>query len=196
MEASFWANYQNIIGFIALCTGIVYVVLATFRLRICWIFGGISSACFVLNLWNAHFFVDALINVYYLVMAFYGWYWWQSDKAVEDIVSKNKTSFHFYSILCLFLPALLLGYILHKFTPTPYPYADAWVGILSVYATWLTAKKVAQSWFYWIAADLLAAILYFAKELYFESILMAVYAFVAVFGFYEWIRIYNKRRYA
>ncbi|MBK9015577.1 MAG: nicotinamide mononucleotide transporter, partial [Saprospiraceae bacterium] len=49
---------------------------------------------------------------------------------------------------------LSLGFC-SKFTPTSFPYADAFITAFSVIATLLTIKKVLESWLYWIVFDTL-----------------------------------------
>lgn len=184
----FW-DLSNILGFIALITGTIYVILAAFRFRICWVFGGISSLCLIYNLWNVHYYVDSVINMYNVVMAFYAWIYWKTNSPVLDLESKPQLNFHIIAIGAIFFGSMILGFFLNLYTQTPHPYADACIGVISVFATWLSARKILQNWLYWIAANSIAVIIYFAEMLYFEAILMGVYAVVALFGYYEWNRI-------
>lgn len=193
VQEQFW-TIDYILGFCALITGIIYVILAAFRFRICWIFGGISSALLVYTLLRHHFYVDSVINIYYVIMAFYAWFSWKVNSPIEDLISRDKLNYHISFLALIVVGSLILGYILNRTTLTPFPYADASVGLISIIATWQSAKKIVQNWIYWIAADVIAAVLYAAKELYFESTLMVVYAAVALFGFYEWKRIFNLQK--
>jgi nicotinamide mononucleotide transporter len=58
--------------------------------------------------------------------------------------------------------------------------------VFSFIATWLTARKVLESWVYWIAIDLIAAVMYGLKGLQPTVFLYVIYALVAVYGFYSW----------
>lgn len=193
VQDQFW-TIDYILGFCALITGIIYVILAAFRFRICWIFGGISSTFLVYTLLQQHFYVDSIINVYYVIMAFYAWFSWKVNAPIEDLINRNTLKYHLSFIALILVGSLVLGFILDQTTLTPFPYADASVGLASIIATWQSARKVIQNWIYWIAADVIAAVLYAGKNLYFESTLMVVYAAVALFGFYEWKRIFNLQK--
>jgi nicotinamide mononucleotide transporter len=57
-----------------------------------------------------------------------------------------------------------------------------------VFATWLTARKVLESWLYWIVFDVVAAILYFAQGFHATAGLFVVYVVLAIRGFIAWRR--------
>lgn len=193
MEAEIFWDIDKILGFVALLTGIAYVVLAAFRFRLCWIFGGLSSTFLIYTLLSAQFYVDALMNVYFLIMAFVGWRNWKISKPLSELISIDNPSRQIFSVFFILLASGIFGYLLDQFTETPYAYMDACFVILSIWATWLSTQKVLENWLYWIAANLIASSMYFAQDLYFESTLMVVYGFVAIFGYYEWRRIYKYR---
>jgi nicotinamide mononucleotide transporter len=64
--------------------------------------------------------------------------------------------------------------------------ADAFVAWGSVFATWLTARKVLESWLYWIVFDVVAAVLYFAQGFHATAGLFVVYVVLAIRGFVAW----------
>ena len=67
-----------------------------------------------------------------------------------------------------------------------YSYFDAGITVFSFIATWMTAKKILQNWLYWIVIDLVAATVYFAKDLRATSALYVLFAIVALYGYREW----------
>jgi nicotinamide mononucleotide transporter len=50
----------------------------------------------------------------------------------------------------------------------------------------MLAKKYVEQWIVWILIDALSSALYIYKDLKFTSILYAVYAIVAIFGYRKW----------
>jgi nicotinamide mononucleotide transporter len=64
--------------------------------------------------------------------------------------------------------------------------ADAFVAWGSVFATWLTARKVLESWVYWIVFDVVAAVLYFAEGFHATAGLFVIYVVLAIQGFVAW----------
>ncbi len=56
--------------------GFVYAVLAVRRNRWCWVAGGISCAIFVYLALRARLPMQSLLQTYYVLMSFYGWWHW------------------------------------------------------------------------------------------------------------------------
>ena len=50
------------------------------------------------------------------------------------------------------------------FTDAALPYPDAVVVVLSLVAQWLLVRKNLEAWHFWIAVDLVAIGMYFAKR--------------------------------
>lgn len=181
------------LGLAALVSGIIFIVLSALRKRICWIFGALSCGILVYTLTEARFYVDALLNVYYVIMAFWGWLWWGRDSGNTPVRNERNILLLLGLFVLCAASAAVIGWGLHTFTDSVYPYPDALVGTLSITATWLSARKVIQNWWYWILADFMATYLYWQKDLYFESILLLIYAVVAIYGLWHWHRLYRVK---
>ena len=52
------------------------------------------------------------------------------------------------------------GYAMNNYTNAAVPYADAFITVMSLIAQWLMARKRLESWFFWIAVDVLAIGIY------------------------------------
>ena len=50
----------------------------------------------------------------------------------------------------------------------------------------MAARKVLESWWYWIAIDLVAAALYWNQGLKATSLLFVLYTIIAVRGYFSW----------
>jgi nicotinamide mononucleotide transporter len=57
---------------------------------------------------------------------------------------------------------------------------------LSLIATWLMARKILESWVFWIVVDVLAIGIYAVKSLYLTAGLYAVFLVLATMGFFAW----------
>jgi len=77
-------------------------------------------------------------------------------------------------------------YILRRFTDSPIPFWDAFTTSLSIFATWMLARKKIEQWLIWIFVDLVSVGLYLYRGLYPTVFLFLVYAVMAVIGYYEW----------
>ena len=63
---------------------------------------------------------------------------------------------------------------------------DALTAWVSVFATWLVARKVLENWLYWIVTDLVAAGLYYSQGLRATTVLFVIYSMMAVRGYQQW----------
>lgn len=173
-----------------MATGLLYLIQAARLKRICWVYGGISSLIYLYVFFVARLYVDVAINAYYVVAAFMGWFGWH--KAQDALpVTRLKTAQLLGYTLAVLLVAAFLGYALKRLTDADYPLEDSFIGALAVMATWLTVRKKIETWAFWIVADGAAAVLYFYKELYFTSALMAIYCVIVVVAWVRWYKELN-----
>jgi nicotinamide mononucleotide transporter len=77
-------------------------------------------------------------------------------------------------------------YLLGRYTDSPIPFGDALTTSLSVFATWMLARKKIEHWLIWIFIDIVSAGLYLYRGLYPTVLLFMVYTAMAGIGFYEW----------
>lgn len=166
-------------------TGLIYLVEAARLKRSCWIYGGISSLIYVYIFFNARLYVDGSLNVYYLLMAFVGWFGWGKEKQPLPVTRLRIGETVAYTLLSLAVAAFL-GFALSSLTDADYPLTDSLIGALAVTATWLTARKKIENWLFWIVADGIAAVLFFYKELYLTAGLMFVYCILVVVAWIRW----------
>jgi len=63
----------------------------------------------------------------------------------------------------------------------------------SVVTTFMVARKILENWIYWLAIDLVSIYLYLDRELYFTAILFAVYIVIIFFGWFSWLKSYQRK---
>jgi nicotinamide mononucleotide transporter len=76
--------------------------------------------------------------------------------------------------------------------PSAFPYADSFVLIMSIVATFLMIQKKIESWVIWIVVDIVATIMYFMKGIKFVGIEYLIFCFIAAYGLWNWIREYRS----
>ena len=93
--------------------------------------------------------------------------------------------------------SLLLAAAIARFlaaeTQADWPHLDASTTVLSLFASWLTARAKLESWLYWIVVDTVLAWLYAAQGLVFTAFLFVVYLVIAAAGFIEWSKAYRRQ---
>jgi nicotinamide mononucleotide transporter len=179
----------GLIEWLAVISGTVYVILAALQNPLCWPAGIISSALYVGINFHIGLNLDALLQVYYCGVGVYGWWLWMqksSDKQQTLHISRMPGKYwRLLAALCI-PAAVLFGYLQHRFTSSPAPFADAALTVVSFAATWMTARKFLENWLIWIAADCCYIILYAQRGYPLTSVLYLIFTFTAVTGFLLW----------
>ncbi|MGC9374366.1 MAG: nicotinamide riboside transporter PnuC, partial [Bacteroidales bacterium] len=156
----------------------------------CWPIGLITSALYIYVFFVTKFYADMGLQVYYLVVSIYGWYFWMfGGKSTKKDDLKISTAGFRRLIYIIVATAVLFGiiaFILINFTDSEIPYWDAFTTAGSFVATWMLARKIIEHWLIWIIVDSVSLGLYIYKGLYATVILFAVYTLLAVMGYIEW----------
>jgi nicotinamide mononucleotide transporter len=82
--------------------------------------------------------------------------------------------------------AFAWGELMMRFTDAAAPRADAFIVAASLCAQYLLAQKKLESWYWWIAVDVVAIIVYWSRDLRLTSGLYAVFLGLCMMGLTEW----------
>ncbi len=178
-------------------TGILYVILEVKQNRLLWPLGIITSAAYVYIFFTGKFYADMGLQVYYVLISIYGWYYWsrggtKSEKGALRVVRINRQQL-FLLFLTFALSWVGIYFVLDRYTDSTVPLGDSFTTALAIVATWMLTRKIIEQWFLWIIANVVSIGLYIYKGLYPTVILYAVYAGMAVYGYMEWKRSMNNR---
>lgn len=185
--------WQNIIELTGALLGFLYIFFSIRQHILTWPTGLFASILYTVVFFRSGFYADMGLQVYYVVISIYGWYYWLKGgkhKAVnqEEQVPVKKVSGRFIiaGLLITVIIYLLILIILLNFTDSTVPYMDSLTTALSITATWMLAKKYIEHWLIWVFVDLFSAGLYVYKELWPTVILFLIYTAMAVVGYFEW----------
>ncbi|NOY37772.1 MAG: nicotinamide mononucleotide transporter [Chlorobi bacterium] len=161
-----------------------------------WPFGILTSAFYIIVFFRSRLYADMGLQVYYLIISIYGWYYWfnggQPGKKDSLPVSKVTlrqgvwlavVAFGIYWVLVWTLktiPAWL------DIPASQLIYWDAFTTSASIVATWMLARKMIEQWWIWVVVDATSMILYIYKGLLPTAGLFLVYSGLAVAGYYAW----------
>jgi nicotinamide mononucleotide transporter len=191
---------------VAVILGIAYLVLAMRQNILCWYAAFGSTAIFSWLFWDVSLVMESGLNVYYLIMAVYGWWVWRGNARSENISPENvqtkpvekaiqiwSVSRHGLVIASVILISLATGYGLEKNTSAALPYLDSFTTWGAVITTYMVTQKVLENWLYWLVIDTVAIYLYIDRELYLTALLMAIYLVLAVAGWFIWLKEYRQQ---
>lgn len=176
---------------VAVVCALAYLVLAIREHLACWGFALASTAIYSVLFFNVSLVMDSLLNLYYMVLAIYGWWVWQrpQDSTHQALrVHRFTAQQHALAIGLTLLATLLAGSFLNRFSSAAWPYVDSFTTFGSVITTWMVARKVLENWLYWIVIDAVAIPLYVERGLPLTAALFTVYLVLCVQGFQRWRR--------
>jgi len=180
---------NNKIELLGAILGILYILFSIRQSILTWPTGLITSALYVLVFFQSKFYADMGLQVYYVLISIYGWYYWvkgkKSNNVSVPVKTVNKKLGLTLSLITILLYFGILA-ILLNFTDSDVPYMDSLTTALSITATWMLARKYIEHWLIWIFVDLFSTGLYIYKELWPTVVLFLVYSAMAVLGYIEW----------
>lgn len=163
-----------------------------------WIAGMVMPAIYLQIYYEAGLYADFAINVYYLLIAVYGWLYWKfgpffsrDHRPLQEDLPITFMPFRYWLPLSGIVIVLFvaMSLFLEHFTDSTVPFLDSFTTALSIAGMWMLARKYLEQWIVWILVDLVSAGLYVHKQLYFTAALYLLYAIVAILGYRKWKRM-------
>lgn len=189
-----WWQHQNLLEVIGVITGLLCVYLAALNNIWNWPIAVISVGIYIFIFYDNHLYADMGLQFYFMVMNFYGWYFWsrkpKSDKKTPVLLITNKEIL--ISIAAIVLFTIILGSGL-KYTTASYPYLDSFCTACSLIAQVFLARKVLENWLIWIFVDIIYVGVYIFKHLDLTAIMYAIYVGIALLGYLDWKKEYKKQ---
>lgn len=149
---------------------------------------------------RALLYADVLLNLYYVLMNAYGWYYWLygaqqlREEAGELLPQRITVNTVAALVLITAFGTVLMGYGFAKYTQADMAYADSLTTVASFVAMWMSARKYLSSWVAWFLIDIVQIALYVLKGfssdpgLFFYAALYTAYLAMAVWGWLSWRR--------
>ena len=174
--------------------GLLYIYFSIRQNILTWPTGLLTSALYTYVFFQSKFYADMGLQVYYVGISIYGWYYWikgtkTSSNAHETKnlpVTKTGSNLLLKLIGISMVVYVLILFLLLNFTDSDVPFLDSLTTALSIVATWMLARKLIEHWLIWIFVDLLSAGLYVYKNLWPTVVLFIVYTIMALLGYRQW----------
>ena len=173
---------------VAVVLALAYLLLAIRQNSWCWVFAIVSSTMYGVIFARTGLVMQAALQVFYVAMALYGWYHWKGGASTGPArVQRWPVRWHLLALGAVAIATLVNGWLVANPAADPLvQYADAATAWASVFATWLVARKVLESWLYWVVIDLAAAVLYGSQGLHATAVLFLVYTALAARAYQAW----------
>jgi len=185
-------DFIEIIGF---TVGLIYLWLEYHANPLMWLASVIMPVFSIYIYYSRGLYADFGINIYYFIIAVYGYIHWTCTGKTGNGKKKNRDVSHTplpaWGGIALGLASIWAGlwYILTTVTDSTVPVADSFTTALSIVAMWMLAKKWAEQWLAWLVVDAACVGLYIYKGIYFYATLYAIYTVIAILGYRKWCRM-------
>ena len=189
------AKAQSWLEVVAVVTAVLYLLFAIRQQIICWLFAAISTAIYIWLFVAAKLYMESVLNVFYLVMAGYGWYIWSSGKTNghDRPVVVWQRSTHAVAIVAIVVASTVNGYLLNAYTDAAFPYIDSLTTWSAIWATFLVARKVLENWWYWLVIDIASVLIYWSRDLQLTSVLFGIYVIMIPIGLISWTKSMHRQ---
>lgn len=172
----------------AVALGFAYIVLAIRNHRSCWIAGGASSALSIVVFIRSGLPMQAALQVLYVGLSVYGWVAWRPGGDVPAAPRSWPLPRHLLLLAAVLLASAASAPLLARYGASIAPVAESLGTWASVVATWMLARRLLETWLWWMAIDLGLAVLFARQGLVFFAALYLAYCLLAVAGWRTWRR--------
>ncbi|SUI96561.1 Nicotinamide riboside transporter pnuC [Sphingobacterium spiritivorum] len=181
----------SLLEWIGTITGFLCVYLAARQHILNWPVSIISVTIYAYLFYHSKLYGDAVLQIYFLGTAVYGWYYWikrkkEADKPIVSFTNRQML----WTIGIILLLTAALGTFLDHQTNSDVPYIDGFCTAVSFVAQFLMTRKVLQNWLLWVFVDICYIPLYYHKNLLLTAVLYLAFAVIAWNGYKDWKKTY------
>jgi nicotinamide mononucleotide transporter len=186
-------NHVDAIQLAVLVLGVSEVFLARANSIYLYPAGIGATILAIYSLYTVGLYAECLLHGYYLVMSFYGWWYWTTKKNQKPVSITLSTRHDWIvTVAIVFVGFGILYFFLSFFTDSEVPVWDGWVSATGWAGMWLLARRKVENWILLNISNLFAIPLLFYKSLPMLGLLTIVLFVVACFGYIDWLKIARK----
>ena len=192
---------------IAMFVGIYYVFLEIRKTRLFWYVCILTSILNIFVYWHNNYLSMTLIQVYYIVMAFYGIHAFKEikEEAIEEYGAERNPTGQKVAIrrfdwktgavtLAIAVAAFFVLAPMLKVYATTHgtllfpsqPYWDAFIAVGSMVGTFFLSKSYMCQWYIWIVLDLITVGVFLYSGMYWMSVMYVCYIIMSLIGIRNW----------
>jgi nicotinamide mononucleotide transporter len=142
---------------------------------------------------------QAARQVFFIVVSVYGYWRWQENRksgsGAPAVVPRWATGGERTAYVVSALAAVVVCFLIFKSigagwpAPTWYYWADSWIFVGSMLATYAMARGWVDFWLCWIAVDLVGVPELLHFHFYPSAVLYGIYGGFVIWGFFTWLRV-------
>ena len=157
-----------------------------------WPLAIVSSLLYFALFWNSKLYGDASLQVFFAVVAGWGWWQWlrgtQADGSALKVRSLGaQGGWLTLGVLAVAWPGI--GLFLKTYTDTDVPWWDAFPTAASLVGQWLLGRKYVENWPTWIVVNGVSVALFAYKGLWLTVVLYLIFIAMSFIGWRAWQRL-------
>ncbi|SEH17025.1 nicotinamide mononucleotide transporter [Sphingopyxis sp. YR583] len=152
-------------------------------------FALVAVTLYAFVFFEAKLYSDMLLQGFFFALNLYGWAAWvrareDSGIPVGWMTGRARQGFALGTIIAW----VAWSFAMDRHTDAIAPWVDGAIAMLSITAQWLLARRRVESWWLWIAVDLIAVPLFAWRGLYATSAVYVVLLGLSIDGLLQWRR--------
>jgi len=142
---------------------------------------------------------QAARQLFFIGVSVYGYWRWQQNRKAGSgapaVVPRWATGAERTAYVVSALAAVVVCFLIFKSVgagwpaPTWYYWADSWIFVGSMLATYAMARGWVEFWLCWIAVDLVGVPELLHFHFYPSAVLYGIYGVFVIWGFFTWLRV-------
>ncbi|GAA5220829.1 nicotinamide riboside transporter PnuC [Membranihabitans marinus] len=183
--------------YIGVITGFICVWLTAKQSLLNFPISIISIIIYTYIFYEARLYADMLLQVYFMGMTLYGWYFWINRNNGDEKVIPVRRIDKLHIIIGILITIVFtsgFGWFLSVKTDADLPYLDSFCTACSLVASFYSSRRILENYIVWIFVDCVYIYLYIVKKLHPTAILYAVFVGVAVYGYLEWKKNWKEHQ--
>ena len=154
-----------------------------------WPLGIVNCLAWLVLLWMNAIYLNALLQIVYIVISLYGWWHWLYGGPARDALPVRRAARdERLRGLALVLVGTVVGTSLMQLVGDAAPVWDAFTMITSITAIWWQAKKIYESWMLWLTVDVVYFGLYGSQDLWLTALTQVAFGAMCIVGLRDWRR--------
>ncbi len=154
-----------------------------------WWTGIIGCLLFMALFYSSRLYAESLLQLFFIGTSMVGWYLWSSHDSRPPVpVSRARPAMLLRGLAIAIVVTFSYGYVLQRFTNAYAPFVDSAVLALSVLAQLLLMQRRYETWWFWIAVNLMSIGLFISRDLWVTAALYCAFLINAVVASILWRR--------
>ena len=164
-----------------------------------WLLAILSSFLYGFVFWKTALYGQAALQVMFIAMAAWGWRQWlqgrsqtqvPTDMQASDLPAVSSLQRHEWLRVCMatILAWVVCTVVLHQLSDSKVLVLDALITALALLGQYLLGRKKIETWWIWLAVNILTIALMVTQDLWLTAFLYFVFAVLSVVGLHTWRR--------